>query len=93
MRIIANVALVLALCCEAFGQSAAPSRVFEVASIRPHPEPPHSMGMSASGNRLTVEASYLGAVVMYAYSKVGSYCLPGRHVRYRGKGSGRRRSQ
>jgi len=51
----------------AFGQSS-PPLTFEVASIRPHPEPPHSMGISTAGNRLTVEASYLAAVIMYAYN-------------------------
>src|ERR1700723_3657232 len=68
MRLIANVALILSACCEVFGQSATPSRVFEVASIRPHPDPPHSIGISTSGNRLTVEASYVFSVILYAFN-------------------------
>lgn len=54
------------LACVALGQPAAPL-TFSVASIRPHPDPPHSIGISTSGNRLTVEASYVGAVIAYAY--------------------------
>jgi uncharacterized protein (TIGR03435 family) len=47
----------------------APAKLeFEVASIRAHPDPPHSIGISTAGNRLTVEASFTGAIILYAYN-------------------------
>ena len=45
-----------------------PAKQFEVASIRAHPDPPHSIGISTAGNRLTVEASFTGAIILYAYN-------------------------
>ena len=67
MRITAKSALLFVLWSTASAQSPAPARVFEVASIRPHLEPPHSIGISTSGTRLTVEASFVFGLIMYAY--------------------------
>jgi uncharacterized protein (TIGR03435 family) len=72
MRTVVGIALIFGACCgayrPAFGQSAPATPAFEVASVKPHPDPPHSMGISTSGGRLTVEASYVSAVIMYAYN-------------------------
>jgi uncharacterized protein (TIGR03435 family) len=65
-RTIASLAALLA--CSMWGQPAASPRAFEVASIRPHPEPPHSIGISTTGNRLTVEASFVSGIILYAYN-------------------------
>jgi len=47
----------------------APAKLeFEVASIRAHPDAPHSIGISTAGNRLTVEASFTAAIILYAYN-------------------------
>jgi uncharacterized protein (TIGR03435 family) len=59
----AAASLTFLLACCAFSQ-----RTFEVASIRPHPDPPHSIGISTAGNRLTVEASFTGPIILYAYN-------------------------
>ena len=64
---IRKIASLTVLVCAAFGQPAAPL-TFSVASIRPHPDPSHSIGISTSGNRLTVEASYVGVIILYAYN-------------------------
>jgi len=72
MRTIIGVALIFGVYCgacgEAFGQSAPPALAFEVASIKPHPDPPHSINISTSGNRLTVEASYVPSIIVYAFN-------------------------
>ena len=64
------------------GRGQAPAKLeFEVASIRAHPDPPHSIGISTTGNRLTVEASFTGAIIFYAYNlknyqlDVRNHCL------------------
>jgi uncharacterized protein (TIGR03435 family) len=46
----------------------APTKQFEVASIRAHPDPPQSIGISTKGNRLTAEASFPGLIILYAYN-------------------------
>ena len=45
----------------AWGQS------FEVASIKVHPDPPHSIGITTSGLRLEAQAERVRGLVMWAY--------------------------
>ena len=49
-----------------YGQAGA--RKFEVASIKPHVEPPHIMGVQVSGSRLTADAETVRGLVMWAYN-------------------------
>lgn len=67
MRTILSVGLIFGAHFVAFCQST-PLPAFEVASIRLHPDPPHSINISTAGNRLTVEGSYVFAIIMYAFN-------------------------
>jgi len=40
---------------------------FEVASVKIHPDPPHIIGISTAGARITVQASFIRSLVAYAY--------------------------
>ena len=82
MRIATKSALLFVLWFTTFAQSPVPVRVFEVASIRPHPEPPHSIGISTSGARLTAEASFISELVMYAYDLRSGYQISGERGLY-----------
>jgi bla regulator protein blaR1 len=67
LRAALGAALALLACSEAFGQTASPARVFEVASIRPRTGPYSRIGVSTSGPRLTAEATTVLGLIMYAY--------------------------
>jgi uncharacterized protein (TIGR03435 family) len=67
MRAVLSVGLIFGAHFVASCQST-PLPAFEVASIRPHLEPPHSINISTAGNRLTVEASYVFSIIMYAFN-------------------------
>src|SRR5690349_13030451 len=59
--------------CEAYGQSAAVPRSFEVASIRPRQGPFSRLFIiSSTGPRFTAEACTILELIMYAY-KLKSY--------------------
>jgi uncharacterized protein (TIGR03435 family) len=49
------------------GQPAS-TRVFEVASVKPHPDPPHIIGVKTTGARLIADAETVGGLVMWAYN-------------------------
>jgi uncharacterized protein (TIGR03435 family) len=50
------------------GQTFPPHPSFEVASIRPHQGPMHTIDISTSGSRLTAEAETVIGLVMYAFN-------------------------
>jgi uncharacterized protein (TIGR03435 family) len=60
-RIRAKALVAVVLAAGAFAQS------FEVASVKPHPEDPHIIGISTSGPRLKAEAETLAGLILYAY--------------------------
>lgn len=57
------------LFCEAclWGQPAQPSRSFEVASIKVHPDPPRVIGITTSGFRLNAQAETVRGLIAWAY--------------------------
>lgn len=68
IRVIIGANLIVLLSSGVFGQSAVPSRTFEVASIRPHDGPLHTIfGFSSSGTRVTLEGYSSFGLVMEAY--------------------------
>lgn len=65
---ISGVSLIVLMSSEVFGQSAVPPRAFEVASIKPHDGPLHTVfGFSSSGTRVTLEGYSPILLVMEAY--------------------------
>lgn len=60
----ASVVLAGCLC----GQSGPPGAMFEVASIRVHPDPPHYIGITTSGVRLDARAETVRGLVIWAYN-------------------------
>jgi uncharacterized protein (TIGR03435 family) len=68
MRILATAALILGTSIAAVAQSTPPPKAFEVASIRRHPDPPHSINVSTAGPRLTADAETAAGLIMWAYN-------------------------
>ena len=67
IRATGGAGLIVLMAFAAFGQSAAP-RVLEVASIRPHDGPLHTIfGFSSSGTRVTLEGYLPIHLIMEAY--------------------------
>ena len=67
-RIVAGVGAAVLASCGLFGQTAPPPPAFEVASIRPHDGPLHTIfGFSSSGTRVTLEGYPPIGLVMEAY--------------------------
>lgn len=69
IRLIGGVSVIALTISAAFGQTAQPPRAFEVASIKPHDGPLHSIfGFSSSGTRATYEVYSTSRLVMEAYN-------------------------
>ena len=68
IRAISGASLIVLMSAGVFGQSAVPPRAFEVASIKPHDGPLHTIfGFSSSGTRVTLEAYLPIHLIMEAY--------------------------
>lgn len=65
MRFAAGLILMVAVCGAALGQ---PTPVFEVASIRVQPGPVGIINISTSGTRLTVQATTIAGLILYAFN-------------------------
>jgi uncharacterized protein (TIGR03435 family) len=73
IRAISGASLIVLMSSGVFGQSAVPPRAFEVASIKAHVGPLHTIfGFSSSGTRVTLEGYSPILLVMEAY-KLKSY--------------------
>ena len=69
IRLIGGVSVIALTISGAIGQSAPPPRAFEVASIKPHEGPLHTIfGFSSSGTRATYEAYPAVGLIMEAYN-------------------------
>lgn len=69
VRLIGGACLIVLMASGLFGQSAQPPRAFEVASVKPHDGPLHTMrGFSSSGARLTLEGDLPVYLIMEAYN-------------------------
>lgn len=69
VRLIGGACLIVLMASGLFGQSAQPPRAFEVASVKPHDGPLHTMrGFSSSGTRLTLEGDLPVYLIMEAYN-------------------------
>jgi uncharacterized protein (TIGR03435 family) len=67
--LIGGACLIVLMASGLFGQSAQPPRAFEVASVKPHDGPLHTMrGFSSSGARLTLEGDLPVYLIMEAYN-------------------------
>jgi len=67
MRAILRAALIIGALCQAFGQSVAPARSFEVASVKVRQGAPQ-WKFAISGTRLTIESFTLYGLVKEAYN-------------------------
>lgn len=66
-RVILGVATTVLWVAGLSAQSTS-ARRFDVASVKPHPEPPHIIGVKTAGGRLIADASTLRGLVMWAYN-------------------------